>query len=585
MNTYARILESLLYADIDNLRTVAALIDQVAGHYRFVANGIAATTIAPPSPNLINGLNFAVREIEETTGRHILAQGVGSSLAVITPENAEGQGVDMFLATVSLVKPMNVAIFAFDEEIDLPIAMVAAGSLPTRVTFRLVAAPKTLSWGGDLLNAIATLSQTPPDVILVSAASLQEIPSSLEELGQSIALLQDMLEPRDRALVIVIGAKAVQDTLYPLLHKNSTLEAVLLEDQPDEYAVAEETLQLLETYYQETRIARLPGFGAIQSWSNFTIRSALAMRTLSIRQLSRQTPGSILYAHIGSEATQVIAADQHSYRSFVDVDWGTGYSMAKLLQQDETLEQVLRWTPGMTPERDLLALLWQRSLRPHIRPTIEDLLWLEHAAARVVLNKTIRALPSTYRHETGFPAPTFLIGSGPAIQMAPRPAQAAMILVDAVQPVGVVRLMRERLGLLPLVGYLAEEEQTLIADLLRFDMFESLGTLIVPFGEMNPGKPVLEFTMPMPGGGSYTVEVEAGQLYREYVPPGTQFSLELKPARGIDIGEGSGRKRTITIHGGAVGLIVDARGRPLPQTETLVTQRKLVQDWMLYVGS
>ncbi len=584
MNAYTRVLESLLYADIDNLRTVASLIDQVAGHYRFVANGVAATTIAPPSPNLINGLNFAVREIEETTGRHILAQGIGSSLAVITPENAEGQGVDMFLATVSLVKPMNVAIFAFDEEVDLPIAMVAAGSLPTRVTFRLVAAPKTLSWGGNLLEAIATLSQTPPDVILVSAATLQEIPPSLEELGQSIALLQDMHEPRDRALVIVVGSKAVQDTLYPLLHKNSTLEAVLIEDQPDEYTVAEETLDLLETYYQETRIARLPGFGAIQSWSNFTIRSAPAMRTLSIRHLSRQTSGSILYAYIGSEATQVVAANATAYRSFIDVDWGTGYSLVNLLQ-GEVLEQVLRWTPGMTPERDLLALLWQRALRPHIRPTMEDLLWLEHAAARVLLGKTIRTLPATYRHETGFPAPDFLIGSGGVIQNVPRPAQAAMILIDAVQPVGVMRLLRERLGLLPLVGYLAEEEQRLVADLLRFDMFETLGTLIVPFGEMSPGKKVLEFTMPMPGGGAYTVEVEAGQLYREYVPPGAKLTLELKPARGIDIGEGSGRKRTVTIHGGSVGLIVDARGRPIPQVETLVTQRKLVQDWMLYVGS
>jgi len=60
------------------------------------------------------------------------------------------------------------------------------------------------------------------------------------------------------------------------------------------------------------------------------------------------------------------------------------------------------------------------------------------------------------------------------------------------------------------------------------------------------------------------VEVRAGHLCR--VPLGTneRGRLELYPARGLDVGLGRrGRGGAVEVRGGALGVIVDARGRPL----------------------
>ena len=45
----------------------------------------------------------------------------------------------------------------------------------------------------------------------------------------------------------------------------------------------------------------------------------------------------------------------------------------------------------------------------------------------------------------------------------------------------------------------------------------------------------------------------------------------IEPTRNFDVGEGKGRPRTVTATGGIVGIIIDARGRPLalPTDETV----------------
>ena len=59
-----------------------------------------------------------------------------------------------------------------------------------------------------------------------------------------------------------------------------------------------------------------------------------------------------------------------------------------------------------------------------------------------------------------------------------------------------------------------------------------------------------------------------------------EIELELVPARGFDVGRGPGRSVRISYSPGAVGLIVDARGRPLTLDKDPLVRRELAGDWL-----
>jgi hypothetical protein len=44
---------------------------------------------------------------------------------------------------------------------------------------------------------------------------------------------------------------------------------------------------------------------------------------------------------------------------------------------------------------------------------------------------------------------------------------------------------------------------------------------------------------------------------------GETAKLTVSPARGIDLGQGRGKTLEAEVHGGVVGVVFDARGRPL----------------------
>ena len=78
-----------------------------------------------------------------------------------------------------------------------------------------------------------------------------------------------------------------------------------------------------------------------------------------------------------------------------------------------------------------------------------------------------------------------------------------------------------------------------------------------------------------------TIDVTYGSLAAIPFPslaPGSK--IELRPAPGFDIGPGPGKSVELVYRGGTVGLMVDARGRPLEFADDPERQRNRVDDWL-----
>jgi hypothetical protein len=61
---------------------------------------------------------------------------------------------------------------------------------------------------------------------------------------------------------------------------------------------------------------------------------------------------------------------------------------------------------------------------------------------------------------------------------------------------------------------------------------------------------------------------------------GERAEITVDPARGFDLGAGPGKRVQRTVHGGTVGLILDARGRPLQLPEDRATCRQTIAGWI-----
>jgi hypothetical protein len=176
-----------------------------------------------------------------------------------------------------------------------------------------------------------------------------------------------------------------------------------------------------------------------------------------------------------------------------------------------------------------------------------------------------------------------IIGTGGLLGRAPHPGQAALILLDALQPFGVSTLYLDESGLVGPMGTVAKIEPLAAVQVLRGEGLLFVGTVVAPLGTGQPGKKALTIRS-IDATPDINVVVRFGELYVLPGPggqepaPGTR--LELSPVHNLDLGRGRGKRIQLAYEPGAVGLIVDARGRPLTMDEPLSVLRERVDGWL-----
>ena len=100
-------------------------------------------------------------------------------------------------------------------------------------------------------------------------------------------------------------------------------------------------------------------------------------------------------------------------------------------------------------------------------------------------------------------------------------------------------------------------------------------------GTARPGEIALRVKVYYPDGREIQQEVAYGSVDLIPLAPGERATLELHPTRRFDVGLGEpGRGVTAEAEGGVLGLIVDARGRPIELPVDAEGRRQLMQEWL-----
>jgi hypothetical protein len=217
------------------------------------------------------------------------------------------------------------------------------------------------------------------------------------------------------------------------------------------------------------------------------------------------------------------------------------------------LVQTMRARPGSLPQTD------------------EELAGL-HSAARVLLAAMFDDDPAG--------AVDLLIGAGRTIAGAPRPAQAARMLLDGVRPLGVTQLAVDAASILGPLGSLANGELREGLELLGDDALTPLGTAVVTRGGV-PGQVAMRVTVHRAGWPTPApIEVRVGQVHVTPLARGQEAELGIELGTEVSLGASRRSPRvSVTASGGSVGLILDARGVPIALPRRADDRRAVLAGW------
>ncbi len=351
-------------------------------------------------------------------------------------------------------------------------------------------------------------------------------------------------------------------------------------------------------------MAQAPGYANLVPWTDADIMPTPAAVGNIMQTIAAAEGINIVGVDIGGATTDVFSVFGGRFNRTVSANLGMSYSISNVFAEAGAAN-IMRW---LTAEHDPGALgqsIRNKMIRPTTIPQQMEGLKVEQAVAREALRLAFdqhrllatglkgvqRERDISEAFSTEVTGETFismmdldlLVGSGGVLSHTPRRAQAAMMMVDAFLPEGLTRLAVDSIFMMPQLGVLANVLPEAARQVFEKDCLIHLGLCVAPVGQGRPGAECLKLTLDA-GEHSGQLTVPCGEMGLLPLPEGAQGMLTIETVRGFDLGQGRGRSATVPVTGGAVGIIGDARGRPLVWPQE-ADRAATVRRWQQALGA
>jgi len=347
-------------------------------------------------------------------------------------------------------------------------------------------------------------------------------------------------------------------------------------------------------------MSHAPGYDKLMKWTSIPIMPTPAAEGKMFKTFAETYNTNIIGVGLGGAPTNDYTIYKGRFVRTVSANLGMSYSICNVLKE-AGIKNIIRWLPFKCDEDEIRNKLRNKMIRPTTIPqTLEDLI-IEHAAAREAIRlafehhkflarplrgvKIERDIGSMFRQQVLVETYiemlniNWIIGTGGLLSRAPRRAQSAMILIDAFQPEGVTKLAQDSVFMIPHLGVLSTCYPDIAVEIFEKDCLIRLGTCIAPHGNTDKDKRVLSLKVKMPNGNILNENVTFGCIKRIPLETNKKAIVQIKPEKEFDVGAGRGQSLETEVEGGVVGVIIDARGRPLILPEKNEERIKRIVEW------
>ncbi len=570
--------EAYLLIDVGHVLTHAAYVAMVEGTARLVALATASTTPTAGGATLLTGVRRAIGDLESLVGRQML----DSAGELRRPSDGDGHGVDGVVLTTSLAPPLRVALVGLTSDFSLDSAFRAA-SVPHVALVRTVSLDSaTRRWETEDLQALV---EQPPDVVVLVGGVDGGPVAPIRSMGEALSAAYSVLPENIRPAIVFAGNERAHKPLIAAFSGVADLRLVAnVRPLAHKENLGDLRSEIAHLFYRR-ELSQPDELRALGQWAGANVMYDLdaTARTLRFAAQRYGLSQGVLSFDVGGSGTRMLLVPPQGAALTWAGPYGTGSGLAALRQMGDPTA-VIRWLHYPLSWAEVWDRLSNVEVRPAGVPQSDEDWDLQQASTREVLRRSWLSARTLWAgHMPGGQAVAsadMLIARGTVFSHAHTPAQAALMLIDALQPAGVLRLALDWGDLVPGLSGLAQLNPLAAVQVFDNDALFELGTLVAPRGSARAGSKALQVRLTVRGETRAELTVRAGSIHRLPLGVNERGRLELYPAHGFDLGMGRrGHSGVAEVRGGELGIIVDARGRPLVLPADDTDRRAVLEAW------
>ena len=553
---------SIIAIDIRSTSTRASLFDIVDGKYRFIAQGDAPTSAYSPINDIRYGVLQAVRELENITYRSFF----DSNEEWIFPNKKGMMDVDGFAATISAGRMFKIALVGLSEEVSIASAQKLIRTIPCEITNIL-----SLNDREKIDTQIRNLLQGEPDLILIAGGTDQGASHAVMKMVEIVRLANYLTPSERRPGVLYAGNQEIQNKVSTALKGVAKVEFLPNIHPRPNFELLEPARKEIIKQWIEHCIQNLEGAKELDSFIGNTLIPSCSGFGRVIRYLSHVVTyeKGILGVDIDAQAVTIAEAYEGELSLVVYPEFALSPTNKRILD-DSLLSGIQTWMTIELSKSKISEYLANKCIYPGYIPIEKEEQAIEQAMVQHVLFKASRhashhfSKGSRLNSRCFSPAFERILASGNIFKQGADHILSGLLLLNGLQPSGVCTLVLDQNQISSVLGSVGNLNPMMMIQILESDAFISLGTVISPVGEIKDGEPILKIKIFSEEGRKDEYEICKGDLTVIPLEYGRFVQMYLQPLHGFDVGMGSpGRGGKLTTSGGMLGLIVDARGRPL----------------------
>lgn len=579
----------ILATDCGSTTTKAILIEKKGDVYRQTFRGEAPTTVEAPFEDVTRGVLNAFAEVEDISGRKIL-----DGEKIITPAK-DGIGVDLYISTSSAGGGLQMMVAGAVKSMSAQSAQRAALGAGA-IVMDVIA-----SNDGRLPHEkIERIRQLRPDMILLSGGTDGGTVTHVVELAEFIAAANPTprLGISFKLPVIYAGNKDIQNKVKEILdekcitHITDNIRPTL--ERENLFPARKEVQELFLVHV----MAQAPGYKKLIEMAHAPIIPTPAAVGTIMQAIAKKENINIVGVDIGGATTDVFSVFDGEFNRTVSANLGMSYSVSNVLAETG-IENIKRWIPFDIDEADIRNRIKNKMIRPTTVPQLMEELKIEHALSREALRLAFiqhkelaiglkgiqkeRDISDAFKqdaHETliDMQSLDLLVGSGGVLSHAPRRSQAMMMIIDAFQPEGITKIAVDSIFMMPHLGVLSTVNEDAATEVFEADCLINLGTCISITNKGKIGEECLAYNV-TENGRTEKGTLNYGEIKLFKLNENDIAKVEVSPKRKYDVGSGKGVPIIKDVKGGVVGLVIDARGRPIEIPGDNTLDKSMIERW------
>jgi uncharacterized protein (TIGR01319 family) len=504
--------KTILITDIGSTTTKAVLIVFTDGKWELKGLANAPTTVEKPFEDVMAGVIDAVELLQKQAAYQLISVNSKTQAKQINPDIK-------WLSTSSAGGGLQILVIGL-----------------TKVESAASAQRAAYGVGGVLLDTIAiddgrsaveqmhAVEDKQPDIILMSGGYEGGAYASVLRQAEIISYCE--IKPKyalkEKIPLIYAGNTDAAQAVVTILQDNYEVH-ILPNIRPNEAVERTENVtELVHELFLNKVMQQAPGYKALSCCVSDAIIPTPMGVMFALKLFAEVQNKNILAVDIGGATTDVYSnIFKHFYRT-VSANYGMSYNLCNVFAKADR-DQLKHWLHPSLSEADLRNYIGNKMLNPTLIPADDTSLHIEQALSRIALqlsfqqhlqmNFSISQIghfikmkndeldpfhEQFYRDKLNEEAEfrmqdyDIIIGAGGVISHAPKPEQAAMMLIDGLQPRGATELWRDRHFISPHLGKLSQVDKDAALSLLKTECLEPLCLCIRPLPhKLRDAKPAL----------------------------------------------------------------------------------------------